>query len=48
MYGAVAASKLLAPPGQAVRLPVAYVVTALPPPVGSNPSLLDMGCAPVP
>ncbi|KAK9842559.1 hypothetical protein WJX81_006090 [Elliptochloris bilobata] len=43
MNGAVAASALLAPPGQALRLPVAYIVTALPAPVGNTPALLSMG-----
>lgn len=44
MNGAVTSSALLAPPGQAVRMPVAYIVTALPAPVGNTPALLSMGC----
>ena len=41
MYGAVSRSTLLAPPGQPVRLPVAYLVLDATPPVGKDPSLMS-------
>lgn len=36
----VGRSKLLAPPGESVRLPIAHMVCNQTPPVGSKPSLM--------
>jgi len=41
MNGAISRSTLLAPPGQPVRLPVAYLVLDATPPVGKDPSLMS-------
>ena len=42
MDGIVGESKLLAAPGEDMRLPVAIIVTNQSPPVGNDPALMTM------